>query len=133
MGIVRYFLVLPVLIIIAAFPVVAYASTQSEIDAACAKATAIGGEIPAYCDTTDQRNDPLTGSQGLLTKITNIVGFTAGLVAVIMVIVGGFRFVLSRGDSAKVVTARQTILYALVGLVVIIVARQIVLFILSTL
>ncbi len=122
---------MPALFLVLLFPVTTFASTQSEVTAACATAAKNDGEMPSYCQTTGTTKDPLTGPDGTLTKITNIVGFVAGAVAVIMIIIGGFRFVISRGDSAKVVTARQTILYSVVGLIVIVFARTIVIFVLS--
>jgi hypothetical protein len=41
-----------------------------------------------------------------------------GIAAVIMIIIGGATYVLAAGDSAKINTAKNTIIYALVGLVV---------------
>lgn len=127
----KYVLLTPVMLFALLLPAVAFASTQSEITSACATAAQNGGEMPSYCQTTGTTNDPLTGSNGTLTKVTNVVGFVAGVVAVVMIIIGGFRFVISRGDSAKAVTARQTIMYSVIGLIVIVFAREIVIFVLS--
>lgn len=131
MSILKYLLIAPLIFFILLYPAVTSASTQSEIDTACVTAAKNGGEMPSYCTTTDTTKDPLTGTDGTLTKITNVVGFVAGAVAVVMIIIGGFRFVISRGDSAKVVTARQTIVYSVVGLIVIVFARELVIFVLS--
>lgn len=51
-------------------------------------------------------------------QVANIMLAVIGAVAVIMLIVGGFRYVVSGGDSSSVETAKNTILYAIVGLVV---------------
>ena len=53
-----------------------------------------------------------------------------GLVAVFVIMFAGGRMVLSQGDSAKVVTARQSIIYAVVGLVIL-VARTLIIFVLT--
>jgi ABC-type sulfate transport system permease component len=61
----------------------------------------------------------------------NILSIIVGIAAVIMVIVGGLRFVISAGDSAAVSSARNTVLYALVGLVFVAIAQLLVVFVLS--
>jgi hypothetical protein len=131
----KYFLVLPVVLVLLLTPIVAFAaSTDTEIQKACATAAQNGGEQPSYCaniNNSASKDDPLTGPGGLLTTVTNLIAYAAGIVAVAIIIIAGGRLVISRGDSAKVVTARQTIVYALVGLVVIIIARQVIVFILT--
>ena len=62
----------------------------------------------------------------LLKKIVNILLFIIGSVAVIMIIVGGLRYTLSGGDGTQVTSAKNTILYAIIGLVVAILAYGIV-------
>ena len=54
-----------------------------------------------------------------------------GIVAVIMIIVGGFKYITSGGESSKVSGAQSTILYAVVGLVVVVLAQIIVHFVLN--
>ena len=67
----------------------------------------------------------------LLTKIINIFSAIVGVIAVIMIIVGGLRYITSGGDSQHVSTAKNTIIYALVGLVVVALAQLIVHFVLN--
>ena len=50
--------------------------------------------------------------------VTNVLLFLVGAVAVIMLIVGGFRYVASNGDQNSVTGAKNTIMYALIGIVV---------------
>lgn len=66
-----------------------------------------------------------------ITNIINIMLFIAGAVAVIMIIIGGIRYVTSNGDQAQVKSAKDTILYSVVGLVVAILAFAIVNFVTS--
>lgn len=75
--------------------------------------------------------NPLLGSDGIITKVTNIVAIVAGAAAVIMIIISGLLFVTAGGDSQRVQTARNTIIYVVVGLVVILLARSIIEFIVS--
>ena len=63
--------------------------------------------------------------------VINILSWIVGTASVIMMILGGFRFVTSGGDSGKVSSARNTILYSLIGLVVVVTAQIIVSFVLS--
>lgn len=67
----------------------------------------------------------------LVTDIVNIFSVIVGVVAVIMIIYGGFRYIISGGDSSNVTNAKNTILYAIVGLVIVALAQFIVKFVLS--
>ncbi len=77
--------------------------------------------------------NPLTGSNGLLIKIANIVAIVAGLVAVFIIILSGWKYITSGGDSSKIQSAKSTIMYAVIGLVVIALADVIIGFVLSKL
>lgn len=73
----------------------------------------------------------LFGAGGVITSITNILLFVVGALAVIMIIIGGFRYATSGGDSKAVSAAKNTILYAIVGLVIAFLAFAAVNFVLS--
>lgn len=60
----------------------------------------------------------LFGDGGVFAKVTNVMLFIVGVISVIMIIIGGLRYVLSGGDSANVTAAKNTILYAIVGIIV---------------
>jgi hypothetical protein len=87
----------------------------------------------------EKTNDnPLTGKGGLLAKITNIVSFAAGAAAVIMIIVSALRFITSGSDistgsrtDTDVENAKKTISNAFIGLIVIVLARSLILFVLN--
>lgn len=80
------------------------------------------------CDQTTTTSD----FQSLLNTVINIFSLVVGVIAVIMIIVGGLRYITSGGDSGKVSAAKTTIIYALVGLVIVALAQLIVHFVLST-
>jgi len=67
----------------------------------------------------------------LAKKIINVFSIVVGAVSVIMIIVGGFRYIISGGDSGGVTAGKNTILYAIVGLVIVIFAQVIVRFVLT--
>ncbi|MGZ6005342.1 MAG: hypothetical protein ACXWLH_04295 [Candidatus Saccharimonadales bacterium] len=75
--------------------------------------------------------NPLLGPNGFLSKITNIIAYIAGAAAVIVILVSGVRFITSGGDSGKVATARNGIIYALIGIVVIVSARIIIIYVVT--
>lgn len=86
--------------------------------------------IQKGADSTGQKD---TRSAGDLAKdFVNIMLFAIGILAVIMIIWGGIRYVLSGGDSSAISAAKKTILYAVVGLVVAILAYAIVNFVITT-
>ncbi len=75
----------------------------------------------------------LFGVGGIFTSITNVLLFAVGVLSVIMVIVGGLRYVVSGGNAAAVTGAKNTILYAIVGVIVAFLAYAAVNFLLGSL
>lgn len=69
----------------------------------------------------------------ILRTVTNVLLFIIGAISVIMIIVGGIRYTTSNGDANRVTAAKNTIMYAIVGLVVAIVAYAIVDFVIDQL
>ena len=87
------------------------------------------GNANAYFDKiTDKNDDNLMET---IKLIINVIIGLVGMVAVVMMIMGGISFVTSQGDTAKVTKARNTILYGVVGLIVALLAFAIVNFVLS--
>jgi cytochrome bd-type quinol oxidase subunit 2 len=67
----------------------------------------------------------------IITDIVNIFSVVVGIISVIMIIYGGFRYVTSGGDSGNVSNAKNTIIYAIIGLVIVALAQFIVQFVLD--
>lgn len=86
----------------------------------------------------DQQGDAATlfgdssGQGGIFKTVTNVLLFLIGAISVIMLIVGGIRYVVSGGDSTAVQNAKNTILYAIVGVVVAILAFAVVNFVITS-
>tara|TARA_B100001245_G_scaffold159469_1_gene120034 strand:+ start:340 stop:753 length:414 start_codon:yes stop_codon:yes gene_type:complete len=72
------------------------------------------------------------GQGGIFRTITNVMLFIIGAISVIMLIIGGIRYVVSGGDTTKVQEAKNTILYAIVGVVVAILAYAVVNFVIQS-
>src|SRR5574344_1253072 len=73
----------------------------------------------------------LVGENGIFSRFTTIALLAVGAISVIMLIYGGIRYILSGGDSKKVTDAKNTILYAIIGLVISLLSYAIVNFILT--
>ncbi len=67
----------------------------------------------------------------LMQTALNLFSLVVGVIAVVMIIIGGLKFITSSGDSASVASARNTILYAVIGLVIVAFAQFIVRFVLA--
>lgn len=78
-------------------------------------------------------DDEAGGAVGrLVASIVNILSLLVGIAAVIMIIVSGFKYVTAAGDSNAIASAKSTLIYALVGLVIAALAQVIVRFVLSS-
>lgn len=93
----------------------------------------------AVCKDKDS-GDPLSGENGVLLKIANIVAYIAGGIAVIMILVGSIRFITSGSDistnsrtDTDVEAARDTVVNALIGLAVIVLAKLLITFVVTRL
>lgn len=101
-------------------PAVALADAK---DDACAGVALTGGS----CGTNAG-----TGGVGLVVRrVVNILSFVVGIAAVIMIIIGGMKYILSAGDSNSINSAKNTILYAIIGLVIVAFAQIIVRFVIN--
>ena len=94
-------------------------------------ASAIGITDGAGAAKGDDQQADLLGNEGIFTTITNVLLFLIGAISVIMLIIGGIRYTISGGDSSQVTAAKNTILYAVVGIVVALLAYAVVNFVLG--
>lgn len=109
---------------------VLYASAQKVLAQCDPNGTVTSG---VECAKGDTKITSLTGQTGLLANVINTLLFAAGAVSVIMIIVGGLKYTLSQGEEKAAAGAKDTILYAVVGLVVSVMAFAIVNFVLGEL
>ncbi len=87
-----------------------YAQCTSGIDG--------GAQAGIDCAQGAETPDTLFGADSIFTTVVNVLLFIIGAISVIMLIIGGIRYTLSGGDSGNVTAAKNTILYAIVGLLV---------------
>ena len=77
-------------------------------------------------------NDASAGESkitGIIRTVINVLSFLVGGISVIMIIVGGFRYLISGGDSNAIASAKNTIIYAIVGLMIALLAQALVRFV----
>lgn len=81
----------------------------------------------AVCtDSKSSSSNPLTGNGGIIIKVANIISIIAGVAAVIVIIVSGLKFITAGGEASQIATARSSLIGAIIGLVVIVLARSII-------
>lgn len=126
--IVGLFLVVAPTALVAAVPAVAYASTTNLAQQeACGSNQDLSGSTGCDSDTSQGTS----GISNIIKTVINVFSAIVGIVSVIMIIYGGFRYVTSGGDSGHVSSAKNTIIYAIVGLVVVALAQFIVQYVLN--
>ena len=99
----------------------AYAACSSASDCISKGVNASGGNSSSSTDPAD-----------IIKLVVNILLFIIGAVSVIMLIIGGIRYTISQGDSSAVSSAKNTILYAVIGIIVAILAFAIVNFVIGS-
>ncbi len=96
--------------------------------------TAAGGiEGGLNCAVPDPTQENLFGDNSIFETVVNTMLFVVGAISVIMLIIGGIRYVVSAGDQNAVQGAKNTILYAIVGIVISFLAYALVNFVLTSL
>lgn len=116
-------------------PVFAFGAIINTPNTAHAEDCSVSGGIAAgaSCSKTSDQATNLFGDGGVFQTITNAALYLIGAISVIMLIYGGIRYTISGGDSKGVEAAKNTILYAIVGIIVAVLAYAIVNFVLTTL
>ncbi len=99
--------------------------------ASCSDANSAAAGVD--CASGNGSQAQLFGTGGIFTTIINTLLYVIGALSVVMLIVGGIRYTVSNGTAAQVTAAKNTIMYALVGLVIAFLAYAIVNWVLSSL
>lgn len=80
------------------------------------------------CAQNGDENAPLNN---IIALVINVFSVVVGFIAIVMMIYGGFKYITSSGDSGNVTAAKNTIMYALIGLIIVALAQLIVRFVLA--
>ncbi len=81
----------------------------------------------------DSSSNRFYGPNGLLTKAAGIITYIGGIAAIIMILLGAFTFMTGSGDANSLAAAKKTVVYALAGLVVLVLPSAIIRFVISRL
>lgn len=91
-----------------------------------------GQNDSSVCTPSPNGNpNPIYGPGGVISNIINLISVIAGIVAVFAIFVAGFMFITSGGDPQKVNSAKNTIIFVIVGIVVIAIAQIVVVFVIN--
>ncbi|MFZ1484403.1 MAG: pilin [Candidatus Saccharimonadales bacterium] len=88
--------------------------------------------IDEACTAINCDNPKGLNLSNVIKQVITILGTVIGIVAVIMIMVGGFKYITASGDSSKVSSAKNTIIYAVIGLVIAALAQVIVRYVIDT-
>ena len=99
---------------------------NGQIDSICS-----GVSNSSYCQDAGNPTNRIYGKDGVIVTASYIISIIAGVAAVIMIVIGGIRFMVSGGDPNSVASARNSIIFALVGLVVIVASESLFLFVIG--
>jgi uncharacterized membrane protein YidH (DUF202 family) len=86
-------------------------------------------DTDAFIDCENQDGGSTISS--IIETALNILSIVAGVIAVILIIIGGLKYITSQGDSQSTSSARNTIIYAAVGLVIVALSQVIVRFVIN--
>lgn len=103
-----------------------YALFENAKNEACQGAT-LSDSTANQCDPTAQTKNV----NSVLRTSINLLSIVVGVIAIIAIIIGGLKFIMSQGDSAGVSSAKNTIIYAIIGLIIVAMAQFIVRFVLN--
>jgi hypothetical protein len=106
---------------------------EAQIFEECDNAAAANSEFCKTIGTDPGSEDKLFGPDSLLNRVTETIIFIAGSISVLMIVIGGLRYILSNGDPQGISNAKNTIIYAVVGLVIALSAEAILLLVLQRL
>ena len=102
------------------------------------------GAAYAACDDTQSKKEVINsitqagqgscddgGVAKIVSTIVSLLSYVVGIAAIIMVIYSGFRYITSGGDASKVSSAKNTLIYALIGIAIAVLAQLLVRFVIT--
>lgn len=111
-------------------PVVAHAQQpKANIeDSLCAGANLNVKDTTCPAGSGEEAADTINNTIALVINTFSVI---VGVISVIMIIFGGLRYIISGGESSNVASAKNTIIFAVVGLIVVALSQFIVRFVLQ--
>lgn len=125
----KFIYLLAMILVVINYSVPVYA--QSPIfGSACNINHQVGGRAvkSAVCSVGSNASNPFLT---LINSVTSLIAYAAGATAVIFLLIGSIKYIASNGDPNSIKSAKNTIIYSLIGIIVIVIARSIIIFALS--
>jgi nitrogenase subunit NifH len=110
---------------------ISYASCPGVAGQVETGATAANNNTDVGCDPSGATSNTTNSIQTIATTVTNWLSIIVGAASIIMIIYAGFRYITSGGSSERIGSAKTTLIYAIIGLIVVAAAQLIVRFVLS--
>lgn len=85
----------------------------------------ISTQVGQNCDPSGKELD------SVIATILRILSYVAGIAAVIMIIISGLKYITSGGDASSIASAKTSLIYAIVGIIIVVLAQAIVQFVLK--
>lgn len=114
-----------------AVPALVSAQTSGANDLADKAACGADLNVDPDAACTQDAGEATTKVNNIIRLVINIFSLVVGVVSVIMIILGGLKYITSGGESGNITGAKNTILYAIIGLVVVALAQIVVKFVLA--
>jgi len=84
------------------------------------------------CDGTKPNGkSPISGPNGVLRRVSLVIAFIGSVAAVIVIVIAGLFFILANGDAQKAANARNAVIGAVIGLVIIVLSESLIIWIVS--
>jgi len=115
-----------------ASPMVFASAASGLATGACTYLNQSGTNISG-CSSNEKLDSDNGSQEGLAHQIVDTILYTAGVISFIFVLIGGFRYMTSTGDSSRIQSAKETLLYAIIGLIITFLALPISGFVIKTL
>jgi hypothetical protein len=101
-------------------------SAQSSQDAVCAGIKNVTNATNVQEDCKDESN-----GRRLIRAAVSLLSYASGFIAVIMILISGYKYITSTGDANNVSSAKRTLLYAIVGIAITVLAQVMVRFVIT--
>lgn len=117
------------LLLVPAMPAMVSAATDDPIGNNLCNGANLSVDPNAPCTSDGQAAQDSVDR--IIKLVINVFSLMVGIVSVIMIIIGGLKYITSGGEGANITGAKNTIMYAIIGLIVVALAQVIVKFVLA--
>lgn len=128
---IKTLLIIPALLFVFLVPQVATAAYDPYLEACNSGSDRKYDPAAQAAACQEKGTNPLYGSDGVINKVATGIVLVGSSIAVIFMIMGGYKMMLANGDSTKFSAGKNTMIYASVGLVVFVLAKALVSFVVT--